>query len=692
MKSIKLNSLFTNIVNLRGYGPYYSSLFKKLCGDRYLDILLHKPSSLITRINISELDNKYIYKRIIAKGIVKSIWIKNPKIAIITIEVKNQKLSIIYFNANRKWLKNTFIKNKIILFSGELNKKGNAWQITHPDYVINNFDDNNTIPIYDNIYPLTSGLSLKKFKTALSEASKYIPKFDEWINKELLIEKDWYDLESSIKNLHFPQNNSHLEKKDKYIERIAYDEALSKQLALNLIRKYKNKSFQKNIKIKNILKEKLTSLLPFSLTKDQLTALNDIYKDLNSSSPMFRLLQGDVGSGKTIVAFYSLIHVVEANYQGALMAPTEVLAKQHFKLFYELGEKLNIKVALLTSKICTAEKNKILSDIKNGKINIIVGTHSIIQKNVLFKHLRLAIIDEQHRFGVYQRLEFSKKSPNTDFMLMTATPIPRTLLLANYGDMDLSILYEKPNKRPNIKTVSVSNPRIKEVIIAIKRAITRGDQVFWVCPLVSDSEKIDLAAAESRAKYLETHFPGQISLVHGQMKTEERDKKLTDFSLNKKPILVTTTVIEVGIDIPNATVMVIEHSERFGLAQLHQLRGRVGRGDKESVCILLYDTKIGAIAKERISVLRSTNNGFIISEKDLKLRGAGEVLGTRQSGDQYFKFLDLSIHENLIKIADQQAKMIINKNLLLSDSYGNKLKTLLYMYDQNKAINLIKSG
>ena len=328
----------------------------------------------------------------------------------------------------------------------------------------------------------------------------------------------------------------------------------------------------------------------------------------------------------------------------------------------------------------------------NGNVNIIIGTHAIIQSNIIYKNLRLAIIDEQHRFGVYQRLELSKKSPNTDFMVMTATPIPRTLVLTDYGDMDISILYNKPKNRPIINTISVSIPRMKEVINAVSRAISKNDQIFWVCPLVKDSEKLDLAAAETRAKYLEKYFPKKVALVHGQMSSEEKEAALSEFSSQNKPILVATTVIEVGIDIPNATVMIIEHAERFGLAQLHQLRGRVGRGTKESICILLYSSNIGNIAKERLSVMRETNDGFIISEKDLKLRGAGEVLGTKQSGGEIFKVLDINIHENLIKIANKEAKLIINKNPTLSGETGDNLKILLYLFDQDKAIKLINSG
>ena len=407
---------------------------------------------------------------------------------------------------------------------------------------------------------------------------------------------------------------------------------------------------------------------------------------------MYRLLQGDVGSGKTIVAFLSILHVVEHGFQGALMAPTEILAYQHYLFFKKYENIIGIRIALLTSKMQKNIKINIIDDINNGKINIIIGTHALIQSNIKFKNLRLAIIDEQHRFGVYQRLELSKKSPNTDFMVMTATPIPRTLVLTDYGDMDISIIHSKPINRAKIETISVSIPRMNEVIKAISRAIKNNEQIFWVCPLVKDSEKLDLAAAETRQKYLHNIFPNNVAIVHGQMDSRDKENSLLQFSKNEKKILVSTTVIEVGIDIPNATIMIIEHAERFGLAQLHQLRGRIGRGTKNSVCILLYDQKIGEIARERLTVMRETNNGFLISEKDLKLRGAGEILGTRQSGGQMFKILDINIHENLIKIANKNSKMIINENPNLIGIEGEKLKQLLYLFGQDKAVKLIKSG
>ena len=688
-----LEPLYKKIDTINGFGPHTANKFEKLCGVRYLDIIFHLPNSLIKRILIEDLHDLYLFKRIIIKGEIKKTWssYRKPKISIATLEVNNQHLDIIYFNVNKSWFHKNFVKEHVIIISGELSKKGNKWQIIHPDYVYDG-NSNLNIPIYETLYPLTSGLTHKKIKKAIIESHKALPNFNEWINIELLKKNNWYTLNESLHKLHFPNNIKDTNNTNIYRERIAYDEALARQLALNLIRKYKYKSIQTRLNYNNKLKNKLIKKLPFQLTKDQNLVLVKIYKDLSSQERMFRLLQGDVGSGKTIVAFFAILHVVENGYQGALMTPTEILAYQHYKFFEKFEDYLNIKISLLTSKINKENKNNIINDIKNGKVNIVIGTHAIIQSNVIFKNLRLAIIDEQHKFGVYQRLELSKKSPNTDFLVMTATPIPRTLVLTDYGDMDISILYSKPKDRPIIKTISVSIPRIKEVINAIERAIKKNDQIFWVCPLVKDSETLDLAAAETRAKYLEKYFPNKVSLVHGQMNAIEKEKSFSEFSNNEKPILVATTVIEVGIDIPNATIMIIEHAERFGLAQLHQLRGRVGRGRKESICILLYNQNIGNIARERLSVMRETNDGFIISEKDLKLRGAGEVLGTKQSGGQNFKVLDINMHEHLIHIANKEAKLIINKNPDLSGKLGEDLKILLYLFDQDKAIKLINSG
>lgn len=688
-----LEPLYKEIETINGFGPQSTITFKKLCGSRFLDVIFHLPNSLIKRIIVKDLLEFDLYKRVIISGIIKSTWssYKKPKISIATIEIKNQLLEIIYFNVNKAWFHKNFVKGYEVTVSGELIKKGSKWQIIHPDYIFDK-KSNLSVPIYETTYSLTSGLTHKKIKKAIIQSTQALTGFNEWINYELIKTNKWHNFYDSILKLHFPETLEEVNNICIYRERIAYDEALARQLALNLIRKHKFRSLQSPLSSNNKIKNKLLEILPFSLTEDQKSVLKTIYNNLNSKERMFRLLQGDVGSGKTIVAFFSILHVVENGYQGALMAPTEILALQHYTFFKQYEDYLKIKICLLTSKINKADKNKTVTDIINGNVNIIIGTHAIIQSNIIYKNLRLAIIDEQHRFGVYQRLELSKKSPNTDFMVMTATPIPRTLVLTDYGDMDISILYNKPRNRPIIKTISVSIPRIKEVINAISRAVSKNDQIFWVCPLVKDSEKLDLAAAETRAKYLENYFPKKVALVHGQMSSEEKETALSEFSSQNKPILVATTVIEVGIDIPNATIMIIEHAERFGLAQLHQLRGRVGRGTKESICILLYSSNIGNIAKERLSVMRETNDGFIISEKDLKLRGAGEVLGTKQSGGEMFKVLDINIHENLIKIANKEAKLIINKNPTLSGDTGDNLKILLYMFDQDKAIKLINSG
>ena len=688
-----LDELYNKIDKLNGFGPKNILLFDKLCGSRLLDIIFHLPNSIIKRIKINSLKDEYIYKRIIINGKVKSTWssYKKPKISIVTLEVNDQILEIIYFNVNRNWFLNNFIKDNEITISGELIRKGNKWQVIHPDYIqIKKLEE--IIPIYETTYPLTSGLSHKKIKAAVKYSTSAIPRFSEWINSELLKDKNWQSFNKSLLKLHFPKTLEEVENAYLYKERLAYDEALSRQLALNLIRKHKHKTEQKTLININTLKDKLINNLPFKLTDDQQDVLKTIYEDINLNKRMYRLLQGDVGSGKTIVAFLSILHVVEHGFQGALMAPTEILAYQHYLFFKKYENIIGIRIALLTSKMQKNIKINIIDDINNGKINIIIGTHALIQSNIKFKNLRLAIIDEQHRFGVYQRLELSKKSPNTDFMVMTATPIPRTLVLTDYGDMDISIIHSKPINRAKIETISVSIPRMNEVIKAISRAIKNNEQIFWVCPLVKDSEKLDLAAAETRQKYLHNIFPNNVAIVHGQMDSRDKENSLLQFSKNEKKILVSTTVIEVGIDIPNATIMIIEHAERFGLAQLHQLRGRIGRGTKNSVCILLYDQKIGEIARERLTVMRETNNGFLISEKDLKLRGAGEILGTRQSGGQMFKILDINIHENLIKIANKNSKMIINENPNLIGIEGEKLKQLLYMFGQDKAVKLIKSG
>ena len=687
-----LEPLYYNIQNISGIGPYYTSLIKNLVGDRYKDILLHMPTSSIKRKIINNVLESQINQKIIFTGIITSTWTtyKKPRMSIATVKFKETNISIIYFNVKKIWFEGLFKKGNELAISGTLQKRNSKYQIVHPDYVENNIKTR--IPLFETLYPLTKGLNKNKLSSVIQKVINVLPSFEEWIDLKLIKSKKWPKFDEAIKSIHFPRNQKSLDQYPIFLERLAYDEALSRQLALNLIRVHKRKKIKKAKNSKAFLRKKLSSLLPFKLTKSQNNVLLDIYKDLNSNEKMSRLIQGDVGSGKTIVAFFSLLYVVESGYQGALMVPTEILSQQHYNFFKKYSDGLGIKIELLIGKEKNLKKQKILSKVSNGLVDIIIGTHAIIQKNVKFKNLGLVVIDEQHRFGVYQRLALLQKSPDADFMVMTATPIPRTLILTNYGDMDLSIMNEKPLNRPLIKTITVNNNKINDVISSISNSLKNGEQVFWVCPLVQESENIDLIAVETRAKSLNNYFPNQISIIHGKMSYEEKENNLNQFIKSQKPILVSTTVIEVGIDIPKANIMIIEHAERFGLSQLHQLRGRIGRGMKDSICILLYDKKLSNVAKNRLTTMKNTNDGFLISEKDLELRGPGELLGTRQSGEQSFRILDLNTHKDLVEIANNEAKLISNKNPKLLGSQGSALKNLLYLFDQDKAVELIKIG
>ena len=687
-----LKPLYNNVQNISGFGPYYSSLVKNLVGDRYKDLILHIPSSIIKRILVNNIEETHLNKKIIFTGTITSIWtsFKKPKISTATIKLNKTNISIIYFNVKKSWFNSIYVKNKLVTISGTLQIRNKKLQIVHPDYVISN--NHNTVPLYESIYPLTQGLNKNKLRDAILKAVEALPSFDEWIDAKLAKSKKWPQFTEAIKSIHFPQSQHDIEGYPLFIERLAYDEALSRQLALKLIRLHKRKKNKKPKISKNTLVNKLLKLLPFKLTSSQRKVLKDIYIDLKSNERMSRLIQGDVGSGKTIVAFLSLLHTIESGFQGTLMVPTEILAQQHYNFFNKYCSKLDINIVLLVGKDKSLNKKEILYKIAQGLVDIVIGTHAIIQEDVKFKNLGLIIIDEQHRFGVYQRLALLKKSPQADFMVMTATPIPRTLILTNYGDMDLSTIENKPKNRPLVKTITVNNKKTSDVIKSIFKFLKNGEQVFWVCPLVQESEKLDLVAVETRANSLEKIFPNKVSIIHGQMKTEEKDKNINEFINAEKPILISTTVIEVGIDIPNANIMIIEHAERFGLSQLHQLRGRIGRGSKDSMCMLLYDNKLSNIARQRLSTMKNTNDGFLISEKDLELRGPGELLGSRQSGEQSFKILDLSIHKPLVELANNEAKVITNKNSKLLGNQGNALKILLYLFDQDQAVELIDIG
>lgn len=491
--------------------------------------------------------------------------------------------------------------------------------------------------------------------------------------------------------VHYPKEQMDLMATSKDRQRLAYDEFLANQLALEIMRRQMKKKKGRALVPTGVLKAKILENLPYQLTSAQVKSVEEIEKDMADPSAMMRLLQGDVGSGKTVVALLAMLVAVENNAQAALLAPTEILARQHYKSLSEMvGETLNI--AILTGRDKGKAREKLLADLVAGDIDILVGTHALFQKDVFYHDLAFAVIDEQHRFGVEQRMMLAAKGNGMDILTMTATPIPRTLTLTAYGDMDVSRLTEKPPGRQPIDTRTVPLRRLEEVVAAAARAIDGGNRLYWICPLVEESEVLDLAAAEERYRHLEQIFGARVGLVHGKMKPKEKDAVMEAFAAGDIEILVATTVVEVGVDVPEATVMVIEHAERFGLAQLHQLRGRVGRGAGKSTCLLLYGAISGEAVKSRLRIMRETEDGFLIAEEDLKLRGAGEVLGTRQSGLPDFKVADLAEHGGLIPMARDDAKLILERDPDLMSERGQALRTLLYLFGRDEGVRYLKSG
>ncbi|TAN50237.1 MAG: ATP-dependent DNA helicase RecG, partial [Rhodospirillales bacterium] len=501
----------------------------------------------------------------------------------------------------------------------------------------------------------------------------------------------WTGWEEALRATHAPECEADLSPLTPNRARLAYDELLANQLALALVRRSMKKLAGRAIAGDASLRRKVKAALPFELTAAQVRSVSEILADMAEPSRMLRLLQGDVGSGKTVVALFAMLNAVEAGAQAALMAPTEILARQHMATLAPLAEAAGVPIALLTGRDKGKARQAILDQLASGQIPLVVGTHALIEEDVAFKDLALAVIDEQHRFGVHQRLGLSGKSRAADVLVMTATPIPRTLTLTAYGDMDISRLDEKPPGRKPVDTRAMPLGRAEEVMSAIQRALAQGAKVYWVCPLVEESEKIDLKAAEERFTALDAHFPGHAGLVHGRLKAAEKDRVMQAFAEGPLSILVATTVIEVGVNVPEATVMVIEHAERFGLAQLHQLRGRVGRSERPSVCLLLYGA-LTETAKARLKIMRETEDGFRIAEEDLRLRGAGELLGTRQSGLPEFRLADLAQHGDLLAVARDDAKLILERDPELESERGQALRTLLYLFARDAQVATLRSG
>ncbi len=574
--------------------------------------------------------------------------------------------------------------------SGRLERYDGTLQMTHPDYIATPAEIAQLKRV-EPIYPMTAGLTPKILGRAVQAAVARAPEMPEWLDPSLLRKMKWPAWHTALWVAHNPTSEEDLSPNTPARRRLAYDELLANQLAMALVRADQRRPQGRSIARDGRLRARVIAALPYKLTDAQQQALTEIDADLASPHRMLRLLQGDVGSGKTVVALLAMLNAVEAGGQAALLAPTDILARQHLATIEPLAAAAGLSVTLLTGRDKGKARSAILQGLANGSLPLVVGTHALLQEDVIFKDLAFAVVDEQHRFGVEQRLALSDKGKQAHLLTMTATPIPRTLMMTAYGDLDVSRLTEKPPGRKPVDTRTLPLERLDEVIAAVRRAIAAGARIFWVCPLVDESDVLDLAAAEQRHAHLRATFGERVGLVHGKMKSAQRDIAMAGFAEGRLDILVATTVIEVGVDVPAASVMVVEHAERFGLAQLHQLRGRIGRGEAQSTCLLLYQTPLGETAKARLSILRETEDGFLIAEEDLRLRGAGEILGTRQSGLPDFRLAQPAEHADLIPIAHDDARLILNRDPALAAPRGKSLRILLYIFERDAGVKTLRA-
>jgi ATP-dependent DNA helicase RecG len=601
------------------------------------------------------------------------------------------EFQLVFFHARGEYLQKLLPTGQRRLVSGKLEVFDNIAQMVHPDHVLRP-EEAGDLPPFEPIYPLTIGVTQKQINKAAQSALARTPDLSEWIDPAQKLREGWPDWRSAMAQMHAPQGQGDLSPTHPARVRLSYDELFAHQLSLSLARASLRQGKGQISQSTGILQARVLDSLPYRPTGAQARAVAEIAADMASPQRMNRLLQGDVGAGKTLVAFMALLTAVEAGGQGVMMAPTEILARQHYVGLAPLAQAAGVRLALLTGRDKGADRARMLHDLATGWIGILVGTHAVFQKDVHFQDLRLAVIDEQHRFGVAQRMELGAKGAAADVLVMTATPIPRSLALASYGDMDISILDEKPPGRRPIKTALISTERLDEVTAHLARALADGRQTYWVCPLVEESELVDYASSEVRFNSLRAVFGDQVGLVHGQMPPADKDAAMARFVSGQTKILVATTVIEVGVNVPNASIMVIERAEVFGLAQLHQLRGRVGRGTADSTCLLLYQAPLSETAARRLKVIRDTEDGFKISEEDLAMRGAGDLIGTAQSGLPRFRVADMESQTALMQIAQSDARALLTLDPDLSSPRGRAARTLLWLLDQDRAIRLISVG
>jgi len=671
--------LLADLTKLNGVGKKTMEILKKKKINNIFDLLWRLPKSYTDRTFVTNVCDLLVDK--VQTIRIVPLKYQFPRVRNLPNKINcidaTGKIDCIFFNSHEGYIRKILPLNEEVTINGKISSYKGIYQITNPTYIS---QDSSLIETVENKYTLTEGITEKTYNKIINQILKNLPILNEWHDKEILKNfgnESWND---AIVKLHDPNNIENY--KASFYKRLAYDEILASFLVNSEIRKKIKKIKKDSKQFTAKAYNEITNKLNFNLTNDQKISLEDINKDLNSKSKMFRLLQGDVGSGKTIVSLISALNVISSGYQVALMAPTEILARQHYVLAKKLFPK-NLSIELLSSKNKNIEKKKIVNELENNKIHMVFGTHAIFQKKVIFSNLGYIIIDEQHKFGVRQRKLLSDKGgDNCDILLMSATPIPRTLTMSVYGDMDVSIIREKPSNRKDVKTYSKLESKIDDVIKFVKKEIKEGNQVFWVCPLIEESKKIDHQSSVNKYKYLNELFPNNVALLHGKIDNDEKEKILNKFLNKEYSILVSTTIIEVGIDFPNANVIIIENANKFGLSQLHQLRGRVGRGIKQASCILMFKSNLSVNAKKRINILKNTNDGFKISEEDMKLRGFGDLLGFKQSGVKNFRLADPIQNEDLFLMAEKQIKTIELENTNI-----DKYKALLKLYDQADIIN-----
>lgn len=692
--------MIKSLTSIPGLGPKTQEALNRLNINSLNDLLWHFPSNVIHKnlyppiFSLNEGELVILRLRIIAIDQFSNARFSRNKPFKIYCENETGKLQLVFFNYHPQYLLNWAKIDSEIIAIGKIEVFIGYKQINHPE-IINPLKPNFSIAKDEVVYPLTYGITNKQLQKYISFALNEMPPMEEWLDSQVLQNFGWDDFKISLEKLHSPKNIREIALDSKAKQRIAYDELLATQLMINILRYYKDQNEGRNILASGQLLQRFLDNLPFELTIGQLEAIKQISLDQNSGKKMSRLLQGDVGCGKTMVAFSAMLNVVESKAQAVLMAPTDVLANQLFLNLEKFFSNLPVKYALLTGKTKTKERQRILAGLALGEIDILVGTHAVFQEKVIFKDLALVVIDEQHRFGVNQRLSLLSKGNKADLLIMSATPIPRSLSLALYGDMEITKIMQKPKSRIPIKTSIIPKNKLNDLIASLDHIIQDGGKIYWVCPLIVEGEEAVAniesvkIAAETRKNVLEKFYPSIVGLIHGKLDNISKQESLDKFISSEYKILVATTVIEVGVDVADATVMIIENAESFGLSQLHQLRGRVGRGAKASNCILLYTPPISNTSWQRLKILKETEDGFLLAEEDLKLRGSGDIIGTKQSGLPDFKVVDLMLHHHFTILANEQAKKILAEDPLLQQEANQKYRHLLEVFGYNQKNSII---